>query len=119
MRRGVVSFEGPEWESVTDRAKHLILALLDKDRHNRCVMPACLSHAACCCVCSHAEVQHYGVAGAATSVDQEHRWQPRQAYHEPDVRYVGVRCVTVVALLTTMVATAPQSASNGSACSAA
>lgn len=51
VRRGVVSFEGPEWESVTDRAKHLILALLDKDRHNRCVMPACRTLLAA--VCAH------------------------------------------------------------------
>lgn len=44
VRRGVVSFEGPEWESVTDRAKHLILALLDKDRHNRITASQALQH---------------------------------------------------------------------------
>lgn len=35
VKLGQVSFEGPEWETVSDRAKHLILCLLTNDRHQR------------------------------------------------------------------------------------
>lgn len=44
VRSGRVSFEGPEWESVSERAKHLILRLLDKDRQKRITAGEALQH---------------------------------------------------------------------------